>query len=70
MARFALRAGRETVGAGSCVSVKPLERQGIPKDGGGPAFSYKHQKTGQGAKALKERKDREARDIWGKPVKK
>jgi elongation factor 1-alpha len=70
MARFALRAGKETVGAGSCVSVKPMERQTLPKDGGAPGFSYKHHKTGLGAKALKERKDREARDIWGKPVKK
>jgi elongation factor 1-alpha len=70
MARFALRVGKETVGAGSCVSVKPVEKQTIPKDGGGPAFSYKHHKTGQGARELKERRDREARDIWGKPVKK
>ncbi len=70
MARFALRAGRETVGAGSCVSVKPLEKQGLPRDGGGPAFSYKHRRTGLGAKELKERRDRESRDIWGKPVKK
>jgi elongation factor 1-alpha len=70
MARFALRVGKETVGAGSCVSVKPMEKQTVPKDGGGPAFSYKHHKTGLGAKELKERKDRESRDIWGKPVKK
>jgi elongation factor 1-alpha len=69
MARFALRAGKETVGAGSCVSVKPMEKQTLPRDGGGPSFSYKHHRTGQGAKELKERKDREARDIWGKPVK-
>jgi hypothetical protein len=47
-----------------------VEKQTIPKDGGGPAFSYKHHKTGQGARELKERRDREARDIWGKPVKK
>jgi len=70
MARFALRAGRDTVGAGSCVSVKPMERQALQKDGGGPAFSYKHRKTGQGARELKQRKDQESRDIWGKPVKK
>ncbi len=70
MARFALRAGKETVGAGSCVSVKPVERQALQKDDSGPSFSYKHRRTGLGAKELKERKDREARDIWGKPVKK
>jgi len=70
MARFALRVGKETVGAGSCVSVRPMEKQTIPKDGGGPAFSFKHHKTGQGARDLKDRKDRESRDIWGKPVKK
>jgi len=70
MARFALRAGRETVGAGSCVSVKPMERKAHSQAGNGPSFTYKHRKTGQGARELKERKDREARDIWGKPVKK
>ena len=70
MARFALRAGKETVGAGSCVSVKPMERQTPSQAGSGPSFTYKHRKTGQGAKELKARKDREALDIWGKPVKK
>ena len=33
-------------------------------------FSYKWQKVGKGAKELKKRKDEDARDIWGKPVKK
>jgi len=70
MARFALRVGRETVGAGSCVSVEAAESQAHPKEGGAQAFSYKHRKTGQGARDQKARKEREARDIWGKPVRK
>ena len=68
MARFALRSGKETVGAGSCMSVKVMQKQTTPS----PAdrgFSFKHQKVGKGAKDLKERHDQERRDIWGKPVK-
>jgi elongation factor 1-alpha len=69
MARFALRVGRETIGAGSCVSVRPMERkEGPAVDSKG--FSYKWQKVGKGAKEQKKRKDEERRDIWGKPVKK
>ena len=69
MARFALRAGRETLGAGTCISVRTVERSAIPgQDSRG--FSYKWQKVGKGAKDQKKRKDDERRDIWGKPVKK
>jgi elongation factor 1-alpha len=69
MARFALRVGRETIGAGSCVSVRPVERkEGQAAESKG--FSYKWQKVGKGAKDQKKRKDDERRDIWGKPVKK
>ena len=69
MARFALRVGRETIGAGSCVSVHPMERMtGSAAESKG--FSYKWQKVGKGAKEQKKRKDEERRDIWGKPVKK
>jgi elongation factor 1-alpha len=69
MARFALRSGKETVGAGSCMSVNVMQRQTTPSpvDRG---FSFKHQKVGKGAKDLKERHDQERRDIWGKPVRK
>ena len=68
MARFALRAGKETLGAGSCVSIRTVEKSLSLSDDKG--FSYKHQKTGKGAKDLKARKDEARRDIWGKPVKK
>jgi elongation factor 1-alpha len=69
MARFALRVGRETIGAGSCVSVKLAEKKEGPA-AESKGFSYKWQKVGKGAKELKKRKDEDARDIWGKPVKK
>jgi len=69
MARFALRVGRETIGAGSCVSVRPVEmKEGAVAESKG--FSYKWQKVGKGAKDQKKRKEDESRDIWGKPVKK
>ena len=69
MARFALRVGRETIGAGSCVSVRQQEKkEGLAAETKG--FSYKWQKVGKGAKEMKKRKDEERRDIWGKPVKK
>jgi hypothetical protein len=68
MARFALRVGRETIGAGSCVSVRWQKKEGLAVETKG--FSYKWQKVGKGAKEMKKRKDDERRDIWGKPVKK
>jgi len=70
MARFALRAGKETIGAGSCVSVRPMERREAGPGTESKGFSYKWQKTGAGAKEQKKRKDEERRDIWGKPIKK
>jgi len=70
MARLALRSGKETVGAGSCMSVKAAERRLPPSPGGPQGFSYKHRKVGKGAKDQKAKKDEEGRDIWGKPVKK
>jgi elongation factor 1-alpha len=68
MARFALRAGKDTLGAGSCVSVRLAEKKLSTSDDKG--FSYKWQKVGKGAKDQKARKEGERRDIWGKPVKK
>jgi elongation factor 1-alpha len=70
MARFALRAGRETIGAGSCVSVRPMGKREAGPGTESKGFSYKWQKTGAGAKEQKKRKDEESRDIWGKPIKK
>jgi len=71
MARFALRAGKTTLGAGSCVSVRASEGQGVetsgPKTKG---FSYKYQKVGKAARDQKRRKDKEKLDIWGRPIRK
>jgi len=68
MSRFALRLGKETLGAGSCVSLRVAERLTVASDADTKGFSYKHKKVGSGAKELKKRKDEESRDIWGKPV--
>jgi hypothetical protein len=70
MARLALRAGRDTIGAGTCVSVRTMEKQPGAVSGESKGFSYKWQKVGKGAKDQKKRKEDESRDIWGKPVKK
>ncbi len=67
LARFALRLGRATVGAGSVVSVTPHVRDGAA--GPAPAaFSYKHAKAGSAARRRKEQEDAENRDIHGRPV--
>ena len=71
MARFALRAGKTTLGAGSCVSKRAAEGQGVargePKKKG---FSYKWQKVGKAARDQKRRKNKENLDIWGRPIRK
>ncbi|HEV8359530.1 MAG TPA: GTP-binding protein, partial [Candidatus Thermoplasmatota archaeon] len=46
LGRFALRLGRLTVGAGSCIGVTPHQKESSPGTEAGAAFSYKHQKTG------------------------
>jgi elongation factor 1-alpha len=71
MARFALRAGKKTVGAGSCVAVKVQEK--APAEIGGkksPGFSYKHQKVGKAAREQKRRKEKAGRDVRGKTARK
>lgn len=68
LGRFALRLGRVTVGAGSCIDVTPHEKDtSAPK---GAAFSYKHDKTGTAARKKKEKEDAANRDIHGRPIEK
>jgi elongation factor 1-alpha len=70
MSRFALRLGKDTLGAGSCISMRITERLGTTSESESRGFSYKHKKAGSGAKEMKKRKDEERRDIWGKPIEK
>lgn len=71
MARFALRAGKVTMGAGSCVSVEvALDKEKEESSGSSGGFSYKWHKTGKAARDARRRKERENRDIWGKPIRK
>jgi hypothetical protein len=49
--------------------MRPVEKKEGPV-AESKGFSYKWQKVGKGAKELKKRKDEDARDIWGKQVKK
>ncbi|MFA5862705.1 MAG: GTP-binding protein [Candidatus Thermoplasmatota archaeon] len=67
LGRFALRLGRLTVGAGSCIGVTPHEKDVAagPKNAG---FSFKHEKTGTAARRKKEKEVAEARDIHGRPI--
>lgn len=69
MARFALRAGKETIGAGSCVEVRITEKQ-APASAQSQGFSFKWQKVGKAARDRERKKDKENRDIWGKPIRK
>ena len=69
MSRFALRAGKKTQGAGSCISVTHTEKGSrTPEGKKSKGFSYKWQKTGKGAKDKKRRLDKKNRDIWGRPI--
>ena len=70
MARFALRAGKETIGAGSCVEVRTVEKQLTASAQPSQGFSFKWQKVGKAARDKKRKKDEENRDIWGKPIRK
>ncbi len=66
LSRFALRLGRTTIGAGSCVETVPhVKETSAPK---GAAFSYKHDKTGTAARKKKEKEAAESRDIHGRPI--
>ena len=68
LSRFALRLGRATVGAGSCIEVTPRRKEPAAEAPVPAAFSYKHSKTGTAARKKKEREKEENRDIHGRPI--
>lgn len=65
LGRFALREGRVTVGAGSCIAVVP-DRSVGGEEVSGAAFSYKHRKSGTAAAKLREARTEREMDIWGR----
>lgn len=67
LGRFALRAGRVTVGAGSVTSVTPHVKDVGPTPTAG--FSFKHAKVGTAARKKKEKEEAENKDIHGRPIK-
>lgn len=67
LGRFALRAGRVTVGAGSVTSVVPHVKDVGPT--AAAAFSFKHAKVGTAARKKKEKEEAENKDIHGRPIK-
>ena len=69
LSRFALRLGRVTVGAGSCIEVTPHEKETAADATKTAAFSYKHAKVGTAARKKKEKEAAENRDIHGRPIK-
>jgi len=68
LSRFALRLGRATVGAGSCIEITPHVKETTPAAAKTAAFSYKHEKTGSAARKKKEKVAEENRDIHGRPI--
>jgi len=70
MSRFALRVGKDTLGAGTCISLRTAEHFSSGQSEASRGFSYKHQKAGSAAKQLKKRKEDARKDIWGKPLEK
>jgi elongation factor 1-alpha len=68
LSRFALRIGRVTVGAGSCIEVVPHVKETLAAGEKPAAFSYKHDKTGIAARKKKEKEAAENRDIHGRPL--
>lgn len=68
LGRFALRLGRLTVGAGSCIAVTPHHKETSPATEVGAAFSYKHQKAGSSARRKKAQEEEKNRDIHGRPI--
>ena len=70
MSRFALRVGKDTLGAGTCISLRTAEHFSSGQSEASRGFSYKHQKSGAAAKQLKKRKEDARKDIWGRPIEK
>ena len=68
LSRFALRLGRVTVGAGSCIEITPHVKETAAGATSHAGFSYKHAKVGAAARKKKEKEAAENRDIHGRPI--